>query len=48
MDKPIYKEEHIEELINCPMTRKEFINLPLYLRRKIIKRQVDKFITEEK
>jgi hypothetical protein len=29
------------ELINIPMTRKEFLTLPMDLRRKILKRQVD-------
>ena len=37
----------METLVNCPMTRKEFLTLPMDLRRKILSRQVDKLSCEQ-
>lgn len=39
-----YKDEHIEELFDYPMTRKEFLTLPPYLRNKILKRKASEVV----
>jgi hypothetical protein len=40
--------EEKEQLVNAPMTRKEFLSLPIELRRTILKRQADLFVKRKK